>query len=225
MTTEKDTKCLLFLPSYGRRENLVSVTNALNKNPFTQLALSDTTLSLLAMTFNMGLCEAFANEATHYCLLHNDVMPLDPDWLVKLKRIMDENSAVCVSVTLPIKGTKDTSTAKEHETRDPWRSVRMSQEEVWAMPPTWEAGDTYLANSGCMLLDLRVPWIHEVYFQLQDRIVHHPEHGWVPQCISEDWDFTRQLRAHGGKTMITQELKCAHVGSTGYMNWDRTKPS
>ncbi len=210
MPSETNPIVVLGLPSYdGWRMNMRAVIDALQSGY--QIHYIESSMSLLACCFNVLLASALnlrSKEATHFVMLHADVVP-EPGWLKILMREADRTKSALLSVVIPMKiDGGDTSTAVE--TEDGWRPRRLSWNDVRSRPQTWtEPG--LLVNSGCMLLDLRMPWVHNVKFTISDRIVQR-DGAFSAECVSEDWNFSRQVRLNGGSVYATTAVAVTHHG-------------
>lgn len=179
--------------------------------------------SILTLTFNTLFAQALnlrdREGATHFAMLHNDVVPLEPNWVDVLMQEMEEHDLDMISAVVPIKNEKGlTSTATDH-LGYPWGVRRLTMTEVMDLPETFtikdvphrEPGACLLLNTGCWLMRITDPWVAGLLFRQQDRIVWClSENGWVAQSISEDWDFSRQMVARGCRIGATRKVKLFH---------------
>ena len=116
--------------------------------------------------------------ASHFCLLHDDIVP-EPLWLDKMMRIMEEQHADILSVVVPLKNDKGlTSTALDVGVGDEdphWRVKRLTLKEIYNdYEPTF-THEKLLVNTGLMLVDLRKPWVENVWFAFEDKIIPDPK--------------------------------------------------
>lgn len=170
--------------------------------------------SLLTANFNLLLTAALAKRSegiTHFLLLHADCAPQEIGWADKMLEIMEEKKCDLLSVVIPIKNSTGlTSTALESSNY--WRPRRLSMKEIFGYPETF-TDKKLLLNTGCMLLNLQTAWIESVWFRFQDEI----KEG-VVRSIPEDWDFSRQVKAHGGLLYATREIPLIHYGNGSFSN-------
>jgi hypothetical protein len=76
------------------------------------------------------------------------------------------------------------------------------------MPETWtEPG--LLLNTGLWVCK-RGDWCEQVYFRQQDRVRRGAQGAFEVHTISEDWDFSRQVRQHGAKIYATRKVNLYH---------------
>lgn len=179
--------------------------------------------SLLARGFNRLWIQALELRragVTHFLMIHADVVPL-PGFLDRMLDIMEEKKAGVLSAVSPIKGEEGaTSTAIDADQNEDHflRKVkRLTLKEIYE---TFEKTFTYeglLVNTGLMLVDLSKSWVEKVYFRIQDQ-VRVVEGKLKSYTIPEDWDFSRQVRDHGGTVWATREIALKHVGHKAYMN-------
>jgi hypothetical protein len=178
--------------------------------------------SILPLTFDLLWAGALnAHEeglASHFAMLHDDVCTA-PDWLSILYQELLATDADIMAAVVPIKDDRGlTSTAIE--TDDLWNPRRLTLAEVFALPATFSRPDLLL-NTGCWLCRLDRPWVRRtalnnpdrllVSFRQQNRIVRSHDGRWGAETISEDWDFSRQVRAAGGtKLYATRKVSLYH---------------
>lgn len=209
----------LALPSYnGWRRNIGPVLEVVMSGGI-GVRVMEATLPLLALCFNscwVAALNARAEGVTHFLMLHADVLPRSgaTPWHQVLLAEMAETGADVLSAVVAIKNANGaTSTAIDV---DQWHQRGLMLAEVAYRPETWtEPG--LLVNTGCLLVDLRKPWVDRVCFTVNDRIVQTPE-GWKAECEPEDWGFSRQARALGAAIYATRKVEVFHYGETGYPN-------
>ncbi len=179
--------------------------------------------SLLSRVFNGLWTKALQQQEqfhiTHFAMLHADIVPA-VGWLDTLLEEQQRTGADILSVVVPIKNEKGLTSTAIDSKDDPWAiERRITMTEAMALPATFSAADcgfpdrALLLNTGCWIADLRKPWCKQVAFNIKDRI-----HEGQPQTMSEDWDFSRQVHALGGKLLATRKVRVEHVGSLNYPN-------
>lgn len=215
------------IPTYDGRvhKNLANALQKATANRYPKTT-SIITCSILTRAFNLLYAHALnerKNGTTHFCLLHDDVVP-QPLWLDEMMRVMQKHQADVLSVVIPIKNGKGlTSTALDVGIGDEdphWRVKRLTLTEIYnEYEPTF-THEKLLVNTGLMLVDLRKPWVENVWFAFEDKIVPDPN---VPGDfkavgVSEDWFFSRRARELGAKLYATREIPVSHSGSADYSN-------
>jgi hypothetical protein len=178
-----------------------------------EVYLFEATSSLLTRGFNTCWCAALTGREklgfTHFLMMHADVKPRGDDWFQVLMREMVAMKADVLSVAIPFhEPTGLTSTALD---TDPWHPMRFTMKELYDLPATWTS-DKLLVNTGLLLIDLRKPWVEEICFHIEDRIVRDQDGNWIPLTIPEDWGFSRQARALGASIFVTRTLAVDHYG-------------
>jgi hypothetical protein len=176
------------------------------------------------LTRNFNECYAAAlnlrPKITHFGLLHDDIQPLQADWLDRLVRISVERSAGVVSVVVPLKHVSGlTSTALDQGIGgmdQRYRVRRLTLAEVFKREPTWSEPDLLL-NTGLMLVDIRQPWAEQLWFGMVDGIIRH-EGKFRAVGFPEDWNFSRQVKKLGGTLWATREIQVEHLGGGRFQN-------
>ena len=195
-------------------------------------------------TFNSALCTALdlrdkgvvdennvEHRVTHFAMLHSDVAPKNPGWLPTLYREMALHKADMIAAVIPIKEPERSRTSTAVGNLDNiWeakRYVRLQHREL--LPLTFgpedllcQPNEVMLINTGCMLLDLRHPWIDDFAFEFRTRIVKKtaPD-GKVwrqAQLASEDWLLSRLVQANGGRVCATWAVPLVHKGFADWSN-------
>jgi hypothetical protein len=182
--------------------------------------------SLLASNFNIILCRARDAAKfkgyTDFAMLHSDVGPLQQNWLDVLLGELDAYDADVVSACVPIKNDSgDVSVAVE--TDDPYRPRRLNVKDLARLPETFgtaDVGGTLLVNTGCMVVNLRKPWVTALSdqgeaamtFTIRDRVRPNVQGGWDVDCDPEDWGMSRTLAALGCKVLATTKVRPIHYG-------------
>jgi len=198
--------------------------------------------SLLAHNFNSIFCTALnlkesgAVPLTHFCLLHADIVPVQPNWLNIMIAEMEKHDLDVLSAVVPIKdGRGLTSTGVCMS--DPNAAIkgdvrRLTLQETMKLPTTftgpdligrlegWE-GDcaTLLVNSGLLVMDLRHAPVHEYLFTINDEIrtlttgeQTEPGISRVARTEPEDWFFSRLLHELGVSYGATRAVDVKHCG-------------
>lgn len=205
----------LFLPTYdGTRRNAMALLHCKG------VVMDEVTVSLLAWNFNSGWAHALnmrqRGEIDAFCMLHADIQPLEMKWMEWLREEMLANQAQVMSAVVPIKNDQGlTSTAID--TDDPWFPRRLTMHEIMHRPVTW-THPRLLVNTGMLMVDFREPWVEQVRFTIQDRIVKDAKGQWEAQVLPEDWDFSRQVKAQGQAVWVTRRVPLSHIGMRHYAN-------
>lgn len=204
------------LPSYdGRRCNAQALADLLQIRNLS-VRTYQVQGSLLASNFNRAWAEALNWESDFFLMLHDDIVPVQDEWIQTMFEELTLNKASVLSVVSPIKN-QDGLTSTAIETADLWHPRRLSMTEVMEKPLTWtEPG--LLLNDGLMLVDFRQPWVRDVYFTINDRIVRRPDGRYANEVEPEDWFFSRRATAAGAKLFATRKVLIQHIGIAGYDN-------
>lgn len=189
-------------------------------------------LSWLTKNFNDLYCHALNTRkegTTHFLLMHADVVP-EPMWLDKMMALMKSYDADVLSAVIPIKSQDGfTSTALD---KPPFpgagdmRVKRLTMHEIFTEYPSTFTHEDILINTGLMLIDLRKPWVEEICFHMEDRVIKDAKGDFVAHGMPEDWLFSRDAKKLGAKLFATREVKVSHVGTAVYNNgyaWGRMK--
>lgn len=189
----------------------------------------------LCRTFNLLWCEALNRGATHFAMLHDDLVP-DDGWLIRLWLAMRNTGAACVSAVSPIKNESGrTSTAvapplppaAQHEALWSWAIKRQVMlDDLPAMPTVFGAadvpgcapGDVLLANTGCMLLDVQaiVTAIPDFCFDMVHALENVDGFWKCKNDRTEDWEMSRTLARAGLKVVCHQGIRLQHFGGKVY---------
>lgn len=191
--------------------------------------------SLLAKNCNELWCDALNMRAQYnlkwFVLLHSDVRP-EPFFIDKLIELAESHEVDLLSVALPIKDERGlTSTAISHK-YDAFKTAgRITQKQLKQLPEVFsaqdvaltfpdqfkDAGDYLLANTGCMLVRLDMPFSEFVAFTINDKI-ENIGGRFVTSVEPEDWFFTRYAAQLGARVRVTSAIKAFHVGTMAYNN-------
>lgn len=216
-------KLFLGLPAYGGRDNTIPIISAcLNPHPFEKIIPYEHRSSLLCHTFNHLWAQALmarkTHGVTHFLLFHSDIIPMDPKWISILYHEMQRVGGKVISAVSPIKDQRGlTSTALE--TDSVWAPRRLTMREVEKMPETFTSDDL-LVNTGILLIDVRDPWVNDVFFTIRDGMLRNEEGTeFIPVVEPEDWGFSRAAKKAGVKLYATRKLKLLHQGSFRYPNF------
>jgi hypothetical protein len=204
------------LPSYdGRRVNGRALSDLLQIRNL-EVRTYEVQGSLLAANFNRAWAQALNWQSDFFLMLHDDIVPLQDEWIQIMFAELTQHKASVLSVVSPIKNP-DGLTSTAVEAADLWHPRRLAMTEVMQKPETWtEPG--LLLNDGLMLVDFRQPWVHEAYFTINDRIVRRPDGQYEHEVEPEDWFFSRRAQAAGAKLFATRKVLIQHIGSAGYDN-------
>jgi hypothetical protein len=179
--------------------------------------------SALTRNFNELWCAALNERekgVTHFMMLHDDIAP-EPWFADTMMDIMTSNNADVVSVIVPIKDhTGYTSTALDAPPfagADPWRVTRLTMHEVYNDYPATFTRHNLLINTGCMLVDIRKPWVEQVRFRFEDKIVKR-NGKFYAENMPEDWLFSQDALKLGAKLYATRVVKVNHVGQIKFSN-------
>ncbi len=215
------------IPTYDGRihKNLATALQKASADRVSKIT-SIITCSILTRGFNLLYAHALnerKNGTSHFCLLHDDIVP-EPFWLDEMMRIMEAHGADVLSVVVPIKNDKGlTSTALDVGVGDEdphWRVKRLTLNEIYNdYEPTF-THEKLLVNTGLMLVDLQKPWVENVWFAFEDKIIPDPKApgNFKAVGVSEDWFFSRRARELGAKLYATREISVRHAGTTEYSN-------
>jgi hypothetical protein len=208
---------LVALPSYdGRRQNARAMSEILSIANL-DIVCRERMSSLLAHGFNQTWAEALNAQPDFFMMLHDDIIPLDGDWVQVLFEEFTRTNASILSVVSPIKSDEGT-TSTAVETTDPWNPRRYTMTEIMEKPETWsEPG--LLVNTGLMLVRFSEPWVNQIRFHIDERIIEK-DGRYVAQCAPEDWNFSREAAALGARIFATRKIAIQHVGRAGYGNFE-----
>lgn len=219
-------KVFLGLPTSNLSINPDIVAAVLQCSPKQQLhGLRTHSYSCLPRNFNELLCAALnarKDGATHFCMLHSDIVPHDVGWLDVMCDEMERVEADILSAVIPLRASNGmTSTAFDEpcDGSDPkWRPRRLSMSEVYNDCAETFTNPLLLVNTGLMLIDIRGDWVNDIWFQFEDRISRSPTGEFVALNVPEDWDFSRRARAMGAKIWATRKVAATHFGHMGFGN-------
>ncbi len=221
-------KVFLGIPCYGNQvnEGVIDAVACASKRGLVA-AKQALNFSILTHTFNMLWASALNHRKTkgitHFALLHADIGP-EVLWLDKMMDLMNEHGADVLSAVSPIKDDKGlTSTALDEPVggHDPyWRVRRLSLHEIHKKFPGTFTHGKLLVNTGCMLVDLRKPWVEKICFRFENAMLPHPtvEGDFMPVVLPEDWAFSRDAKKLGAKLFATREVSLYHEGNIRFTN-------
>ncbi len=152
--------------------------------------------------------------------LHADI-EVEPGFLDKMLKTMEEKKADILSVVIPLKDDKqNTSTAlyADDPLRYPARSVKRLTLKECAARGDHFTDENLLVNSGVMLIDLRGKWIDGMFFRMEDCIVKDKDGKFTAHVFSEDWDFSHRARERGAKIWATNSIDAWHHGGGRWAN-------
>lgn len=186
----------------------------------------------LCRTFNLLWCAALNVGATHFAMLHDDLVP-HPNWLIRLWTTMQAHGAACVSAVSPIKDIRGlTSTAvggaDPHDGTEDWRWEVVKQvtlEDLRSLPDVFSASDLgfahhpLLVNTGCMLLDIKqiTQKIPDFRFDMVHGLHCDAAGVWrIRNDRTEDWELSRDLYRVGLVALAHQGIQIKHYGGKVY---------
>ncbi len=185
--------------------------------------------SLLAHVFNVLWLSALVVreqvKADYFAMLHGDVIPAG-GWVDTLVEELEAHGADVVSAVLPIKDRRGATSVAIDDPADEWAPIRrLTIREAHRLPETFDAADcgypghALLVNTGCMLVNLRAPWVDDFPgFEIRDCIRTLPGGTRQAVCCPEDWNFSRWLHRHGCKVLATRKVKADHCGEYRFPN-------
>jgi hypothetical protein len=198
--------------------------------------------SLLCLNFNTIWCTALAEcemGTEWFAMLHSDIQP-DPWWIDTL---IDE-AAACgadvMSATVPIKDMRGVTSTAIDNPADPWNPFcRLTLQQInhAEFPATFDAESAaqalqhlpeplrvevpehaaLLVNTGCFVARLNEPWASLVHFHTRDQIVMRNGRR-IAEVQPEDWLFSRDVAALGGRVMATRKVRTIHKGSMEFVS-------
>jgi hypothetical protein len=223
-------KAYLAIPTYDGRihEGVMAAVIAALRHPGANLYnLHVQSGSWLTKNFNIaysGALNARREGVTHFVMLHDDVLPLAPDWLQRMLAISAEVGAGILSAVIPLKsGAGLTSTAIDEAVgaADPrFRVRRLTMTEAKAKPETF-TDPRLLLNTGLMVVDIRqreAPWADGLWFEFEDRIVRGGDGRFHAVGFPEDWQFSRKAREAGASLWATTAVPVKHMGGGQWPN-------
>ena len=188
--------------------------------------------SILPENFNSHLCSAINMRdepyVTHFAMLHGDIEP-QPGWLDILFDELHASKADVISAIVPIKSAKGvTSTAiGERDASGRPRNTKLTMADIQKLPETFGIEDTpwpnkqLWLNTGCMLFDVRAPWVEdflraggfgfETWIEERDGL-------FLSAAFSEDWKMSNWCADHGVRCVATRKVQLCHWGCYAYNN-------
>jgi SAM-dependent methyltransferase len=157
----------------------------------------------------------------YFAMLHDDIGP-DDFWLDTLIEELEAKQLDVLSVVVPIKDTKGTtSTAIDGDTT--WRpKCRITMKEVMTLPETFtseDVGGPLLLNTGCWVARFDQDWNRKVHFTINDRIVFNKgTDRYESEVEPEDWYFSRLLHELDLKIGATRKVAVTHRGEVDFSN-------
>ena len=166
-------------------------------------------------------------EIDRFAMIHGDVRINSMGWLNRLVEEQDDCGADLLGVVMPIKDDRDiTSTALEHKETENVR--RMTMREVCKLPAeaTFDAAGAgfpdyrIMTGTSLWIIKMGLPWIHDVWFEVRDRVVQEPGDGqWISQYTPEDWLFAKRMHLLGRRVMATKCITADHFGKYYFPNY------
>lgn len=214
------------VPSYKREVDagILSVSHMMTKKHRTYSPASvDTSACCLRFNAMLIMAQEFhaRGDADYFLLWHSDIVP-EAWFLDKMIDIAEEKGAEILSAVVPIKDEHGlTSTAIDEPVGDmpnEWRVRRLTMAEIMERESTF-TDPKLLVNTGLLLIKLSAPWVKDIYFHFEDKIIEH--HGKkLAVLFPEDWMFSRDARKLGCTSMwATRDVKLTHIGHQQYPNY------
>lgn len=179
-----------------------------------------------------GLNAARRGTATHFAMLHSDVVP-SPGWLDVLLSELEDRNADLVSTVIPIKDKRGLTTCGIGDHANHWGAFRrFTMSEIMGFPETFGVADTphpdkfLLHNTGCWVADLRKTLWRETdahgclrcYFDFPVRGRVNGDGDIVHERESEDWYFSRKMAELNAVTFATRKVGLTHLGNMEFSN-------
>jgi hypothetical protein len=209
------------LPLYSRLVDIaVAKRFFLAKSDRVLIHQTTTQCSLLPHGFNMLWQDAQRKDFDYFLMLHADVEPIEHDWVDILVGEMDATGADLLGAVIALKDSRGMTSTAIGSLEDPWKRTRLTLSQCSGLPETFSARDCgcpdrpLLINTGCMLIDLRKPWVENAWFQINNRI-----NGESVECEPEDWFFSRQAFEAGAKAYATRKVRTYHHGDVRFPSW------
>lgn len=219
-------KVFLGIPTSDLKVNPDLIASVMQCSPSGKLhGFRTHSYSCLPRNFNELFCAALnarKDGATHFCMLHSDVVPHGIGWLDVMCDEMERVGADVLSAVIPLKISNGmTSTAMDEPVDGSdayWRPRRLSMTEVYNDYPETFTSGLLLVNTGLMLVDMRKDWVNNIWFQFEDRISRDAVGNFVALNVPEDWDFSRRAKKLGAKIYATRKVAATHFGHMGFGN-------
>ena len=218
---KKLTSVFLGIPSYdGRIHNgLVSaIFGAAAEGVLGKIQIQS--FSWLTRNFNdlyAAALNAKREGITHFCMLHDDVVPERAGWLDKMLAIMLKHDASMLAVVIPLKDEKGLTSTAIDIPKGGTRFRRLTLKEVYKKDPTFTQPDILL-NTGLMLIDLQKPWAEKLSFGFEDGIGLDKDGKFKAFGTPEDWLISRRAKMMGAKIYATREVEVTHIGGGKWSN-------
>jgi hypothetical protein len=202
-------KTLLAIPNDGFicAETVQSLFTAGYKFDFLQNHVSKLTLN-----FNVLLCHAMNNNYEYFIMLHNDIVPVEFNWMKELISILEDYDLDILGVNNAIKNNEGlTSTAIEG------RNISI----VEAAKKDILFNENLDINTGLMIIKLsnkfkKLVQLSQLRFRVEDTIEFNNEKFQANGVLTEDWLFSRDCIKLGLNVASTSLIKTAHLGNAFY---------
>lgn len=230
------------VPTYNGQLDFATASNALGKTSRRPKYVSSASSSLLAMGFNILWCGALNNREKlglkWFAMLHADIVPSE-FWADELISEAEKFDADVMSAVVPIKNNEGITSTGMSDPNDDFRPYcRLTQTQInhSTFPDTFDAGicssalralpgpmkvmppagSRLIVNTGCFVARIDRPWAEQVFFTIRDHIRKDEDGNFLPCVSPEDWQFSRDVAALGGKVMATRKVKLVHKGMAEY---------
>ncbi len=162
------------------------------------------------------LNERAAHGLTHFAMIHADI-GAEPLWLDTLLAEMERVGADVISSIVALKDERGLSSTAIDFPENIWGPRRISMTEAHEKYPVTWTDPNLVLNTGLWVAKVvdadgrPAAWCEHVAFQIHHRIILHLENGqYSQQMISEDWDFSRQMRSLGVTLFATRAVEIEH---------------
>lgn len=206
------------LPTVGERSNFHQIMRLMKYNkPENHLCSNSYSAGIL--NFNVLWASALNCRkvgATHFVMLHEDIMPADDTWLDVLRDEMDKVGADIISAVVPVKDLSGVTSTALTIDEDNWDFRRLTMTEIFSMPETF-TDDKLVVNNGMMLVDITKPWVEKVTMNIPCRM-DVKDGVFAPKMLPEDWKFSLDAKNLGARIYATRKVKLRHMGIFAYPN-------
>jgi hypothetical protein len=161
-------------------------------------------------------------------MLHGDIAPQN-GWLDILLDELAASKADIISAVVPLKSEKgETSTAVgEIKPNGRPKHRKLTMGDVMQLPETFGIEDTpwpdkqLWINTGCMLFDIRAPWVVDFLrsggFGF-DTWIEERDGLFLSCAFSEDWRLSAWAAGRGLRCVATRKVQLNHWGMMAYGN-------
>ena len=180
--------------------------------------------------FNILLTQALdardRGEVTHLAMIHQDLIPIDGQWLNRLYAEMVDNDLQVISAVAAIKNDEGKTSCATGPADDPWTvrkyvkiCDRLQMPQTFSSETVCRDGEVLLINTGCMLADLWLPCWDDFAFNFVCRIGRDKDGNRQAQFRPDDWEMSRHLHRNGVRYGATWAVRLDHAGAKFYPNY------